>query len=224
MKLTSRNRWLSGVLRKTRTCSSMSFFLHRRSSRCAWRLCCWHVFSLRIYCGPSGWRLTRCMSETAKWSVDNETASLESMGSSAESLAWTMENDDPPCAAPKCWNWKRPRIQRQTHPSGKWATSWTSNRSSPFVWEWAPCPPLLRLTSPFSDSLHQCRARSFCCLTAWTGFFNRNCRLLYCEFGLWCARDFIASVSLDGLIPHFIAPYTACTLIIHIIRGTWQGT
>ena len=44
-------------------------------------------FSLRLYCGPSGWRLTRCMRETAKWSVDNEIGSLESMGSSVESRA-----------------------------------------------------------------------------------------------------------------------------------------
>ena len=45
------------------------------------------LFPLRLYCGLSGWRLTRCMSETAEWRVDNVTGSLESMGSSAESLA-----------------------------------------------------------------------------------------------------------------------------------------
>ena len=36
----------------------------------------------------------------------------------AASTGLNRGGSDPPCAAPKYWNWKRPRIQRQTHPSG----------------------------------------------------------------------------------------------------------
>ena len=39
------------------------------------------------------------MSETANWSVDNETGSLESMGGGAETSG--LNNGSDPCAAPK---------------------------------------------------------------------------------------------------------------------------
>ena len=58
-------------------------------------------FSLRLYCGPSGRRLTRCMSETPNWSVDNETGILESMGTGAEISGLNSGRGDPPGAAPK---------------------------------------------------------------------------------------------------------------------------
>ena len=88
-KLTSRNRWLSGALRRTSTCSSNEFFFlhHDHQDARDDSVVGMPFFPLRLDCGPSGWRLTRCMSETVKRSVDNETVSLESMGSSAESLA-----------------------------------------------------------------------------------------------------------------------------------------
>ena len=103
--------------------------------------------SLRLYCGPSGWRLTRCMSETVVWGVDNVSGSLESMGSRA----------DPPCAAPKCWNGKRPRIQRHTHPSGN-GELMDSGSESILCLGMSSVSTTLAVDQSFFCLLHQCRA------------------------------------------------------------------